>query len=43
VSRPDPTDARQVNWTQHEPGQQAGHYESFYLRGNHPDRPLAFW
>ena len=43
MSRPDPTDARQVNWTQYEPGQQAGHYESFYLRGNHPDRPLAFW
>ena len=25
------------------PGQRAGHYESFYQRGNHPDRPLAFW
>jgi hypothetical protein len=21
----------------------AGHYESFYQRANHPDRPLAFW
>ena len=25
------------------PGQQAGHYESFYQRANHPSRPLAFW
>jgi hypothetical protein len=24
-------------------GQQAGHYESFFLRANHPSRPLAFW
>jgi hypothetical protein len=28
---------------QYRPGQQAGHYESFYQRANHPDRPLAFW
>ena len=20
-----------------------GHYESWFLRGNHPSRPLAFW
>jgi hypothetical protein len=25
------------------PSQPAGHYESYYLRGNHPNRPLAFW
>ncbi len=25
------------------PGQQTGHYESYFLRANHPDRPLAFW
>jgi hypothetical protein len=24
-------------------GRRAGHYESFYQRANHPDRPLAFW
>jgi hypothetical protein len=42
VSRPDSTDA-QVNWTRYEPGRSGGHYESFYLRGNHPARPLAFW
>ena len=24
-------------------GQAEGHYESFFLRGNHPARPLAFW
>lgn len=27
----------------YQPGQRQGHYESFYQRGNHPDRPLAFW
>jgi hypothetical protein len=32
-----------LNRTVYEPGQQAGHYESFYQRANHPDRPLAFW
>jgi hypothetical protein len=37
---PDPLTAEQVNWTQYTGG---GHYESFYLRGNHPTRPLAFW
>ena len=29
--------------TRYASGQQAGHYESFYQRGNHPTRPLAFW
>ena len=29
--------------TRYVPGQKEGHYESFYQRGNHPDRPLAFW
>ena len=24
-------------------GQPNGHYESFFLRANHPTRPLAFW
>lgn len=24
-------------------GQSKGHYESFFLRANHPTRPLAFW
>lgn len=24
-------------------GQHSGHYESYFLRANHPDRPLAFW
>jgi hypothetical protein len=28
---------------QYRPGQQGGHYESFYQRANHPQRPLAFW
>jgi len=34
---------QQANWTRYRPGQQAGHYESFFLRANHPTRPLAFW
>jgi hypothetical protein len=25
------------------PGQQTGHYESYFLRANHPSAPLAFW
>ncbi|SCL33707.1 hypothetical protein GA0070624_4802 [Micromonospora rhizosphaerae] len=41
--RPNPLVAEQVNWTQYEPDQRAGHYESFYQRANHPSRPLAFW
>ncbi len=34
---------RQANHTRYRPGQSAGHYESFFLRANHPSRPLAFW
>ncbi len=34
---------RQANWTRYQPGQKAGHYESFFQRANHPSRPLAFW
>jgi hypothetical protein len=30
-------------FTQYAPGRKEGHYESFYQRANHPDRPLAFW
>jgi hypothetical protein len=25
------------------PGGHEGHYESYFLRANHPERPLAFW
>jgi len=35
-----PTD---VNLTRYRPEQRAGHYESFFVRANHPSRPLAFW
>ena len=31
------------NHAAYEPGQSAGMYESFFLRANHPARPLAFW
>lgn len=41
--KPDVLDVSQVNWTQYQPGQRRGHYESFYQRANHPSRPLAFW
>ena len=34
---------QQANYARYRPGQQAGHYESFFLRANHPNRPLAFW
>jgi hypothetical protein len=33
----------EINHTRYEAGQSAGHYESFFQRANHPDRPLAFW
>jgi hypothetical protein len=32
-----------LNWTRYRPGQQPGHYESFYQRANHPTKPWAFW
>src|SRR6266404_6769481 len=32
-----------ANQTRYRAGQTAGHYESFFLRANHPSRPLAFW
>ena len=31
------------NNTVYQPGQKAGHYESYFLRANHPVLPLAFW
>jgi hypothetical protein len=33
----------QANHTRYQPHQKTGHYESFFLRANHPNRPLAFW
>ena len=32
-----------VNAARYRPGDRTGHYESFYLRANHPDRPMACW
>lgn len=32
-----------ANRTIYQTGQSKGHYESFFLRANHPDKPLAFW
>jgi hypothetical protein len=34
---------RQANAARYTPGHPAGHYESFFVRANHPARPLAFW
>lgn len=34
---------RHANDTRYQLSQRAGHYESFFLRANHPARPLAFW
>ena len=32
-----------INFTRYRKGQKKGHYESFFLRANHPEEPLAFW
>jgi hypothetical protein len=32
-----------ANYSRYRIGQQAGHYESFFQRANHPTRPVAFW
>jgi len=34
---------RQANFTRYQLGQTTGHYESFFVRANHPTRALAFW
>jgi hypothetical protein len=34
------SDCNHARWR---PGLRGGHYESFWLRANHPTRPLAFW
>jgi hypothetical protein len=31
------------NRSRFNPGEKAGHYESYFQRANHPQRPLAFW
>lgn len=35
--------SRKANNTIYKPGQKKGHYESYFLRANHPQQPLAFW
>lgn len=37
------TDRDTWNACRHRPGGDAGHYESYFQRANHPTRPLAFW
>jgi hypothetical protein len=32
-----------ANAARYRPDARAGHYESYFLRGNHPEQPLAFW
>jgi len=36
-------DRRQCNASRYLPGSPRGHYESYFVRANHPSRPLAFW
>src|SRR5688500_2735999 len=38
-----PSPMEEPNAVRYRPGEAAGHYESFFLRANHPARPLAFW
>jgi hypothetical protein len=33
----------EANRCRFQPGSAAGHYESYFLRANHPERALAFW
>ena len=33
----------EANRCRFQPGSAQGHYESYFLRANHPDRALAFW
>jgi len=34
---------QEANRIRYRPGDASGHYESFFVRANHPKRPLAFW
>ena len=36
-------DRDEWNRTRHDRASGAGHYESWFMRANHPTRPLAFW
>lgn len=36
-------DRRECNTSRFVPGSSRGHYESYFVRANHPARPLAFW
>ncbi|ETR73829.1 MAG: hypothetical protein OMM_00678 [Candidatus Magnetoglobus multicellularis str. Araruama] len=36
-------DPKTVNNTRYAIHKRTGHYESYFLRANHPDRPLALW
>ncbi len=39
-----PNDTRSAwNRCRHDPARSAGHYESYFQRANHPERPLGFW
>lgn len=34
---------KEANHTRYKAGQRGGHYESYFLRANHPTKPMAFW
>jgi hypothetical protein len=40
---PDPGEWERANAPRYVPGSPVGHYESWYVRANHPYRPLACW
>jgi len=34
---------QEANFARYVPMQKKGHYESYFLRANHPTKPIAFW
>jgi hypothetical protein len=34
---------QELNATRYQRGKTSGHYESYFIRANHPTKPLAFW
>lgn len=38
-----PLSRAEWNGSRYDPGSTSGHYESWFQRANHPERPLAFW
>lgn len=43
MSRPPSEERNACNRCRYRPDDPGGHYESYFQRANHPQRPLAFW